>query len=194
MSALLGTETGMLRTGSSPLAFSPHLHTELIHDSIYITNGLRPEIQVWDREGNLAHAIAVPIPPFDPAVAWTELETELFARNDRFELQWFEGQPRDVPIPFISMMLVDDRDRLWIKTYNPRTDSHLLRTGRGRGGEWLILEASGGVVATIHLPDGFLLLDVGGGRLLGKIRDELGLPYRGIAGVSLAQPGATRIR
>lgn len=184
MNAMLGTETGMLRTGSSPLAFSPHLYTELIHDSVYITNGLRPEIQVWDHEGNLARTITIPIQPLDPTVAWTELETELLARDDRFELQWFENQPRDVSLPFIAMMLVDDQDRLWIKKYNPRTDSHLLRTGRARGGDWLILETSGAIVASVHLPDGFLLLDIGKDRLLGKVRDGLGVETLQVYGIA----------
>ena len=88
------------------------------------------------------------------------------------ELQWFEGQPRDVALPRISMMLMDDRDRLWVKKYDPSTDSHLIGPSRCRGGEWLIMETSGEVVATIDLPEGFLLLDVRGDRLLGKVQDR----------------------
>ena len=159
------------------MAFSPDLYAELIRDSIFLTNGLPPEIQVWDQEGNLARTITVPAPEVNSSEAWTQLEEVLLTRGNQFELRWFEDelQPRDGPVPPISMMLVDDQQRLWVKMYDPRTDSHLLTTGRRTGGEWLILDLSGAVVATTHLPEGFLLLDVRGGRLLGKTRDALGV-------------------
>ncbi len=175
LSALLGTEVGILRAETSPLAFSPHLYAEMIGDSLFLTNGLLPEIQVWDHQGGLVRTIHVPVPEADHADAWEQLEELLAARGNTNELQWFENQPRDVAIPRISMMLVDDQDRLWVKKYDPHTDNHLLMRPRCRGGEWLILEASGAVVATIKLPEDLLLLDVRGDQVLGQIADELGV-------------------
>jgi hypothetical protein len=171
----LGSHPGMVRSGSSPLAFSPHLQVGMIGDSLYLTDGLVPEIQVWDGQGSLVRTIQVPVPEVDPSEAWPQLEEVLSARGNKYELQWLEGQPRDVPIPRISMMLVDDQDRLWVKPYEPRTDSHLIGGGRCRGGTWLIMETSGAVIARTELPEGLLLLDVRGNRLLGETQDDLGV-------------------
>ena len=168
----LGSHTGMIRSGASPLAFSPHLHAEMIGDSIFLTDGLLPEIQVWDDQGALARTIPVPVPDVDPAAAWAALEEYIQTEGNEHQVGWFEGQPRDAPIPRISKMLVDDQDRLWVKKYESPADSHLQWGKRGRGGEWLIMETTGKVLATIDLPEGFYLLDVRGGQILGQIQDE----------------------
>jgi hypothetical protein len=174
LSSLLGTEEGMRRAGS-PLAFSPHLHTGLIGDSVFLTNGRLPEIEVWDRDGALVRTIHVPVPEVDPEDAWRALEEVVRARGNDLALGLLETQPREEAIPWISMMLVDDQDRLWVKGYDPSTDSHYLMDERCRGGEWWIMDPDGTVIATIHLPDGFLLLDIRENRLLGKTRDPLGV-------------------
>ena len=83
MNALLGTETGMIRASTSPVAFSPHLYVELIRDSIFLTKLLPPEIQVWDHDGNLARTITVPAPEVNSTEAWTQLEEVLL--NDANE-------------------------------------------------------------------------------------------------------------
>jgi hypothetical protein len=172
LSNLLGTEEGMRRE-RSPLAFSPHLYAELIADSVFLTNGQLPEIKVWDPQGVQVRTIHVPVPQVDPTEAWTELEEVVRAHGNGLALGLLESQPREEGIPWISMMLVDDQDRLWVKRYDPRTDSHYMMEDRGRGGEWWVLESDGTVVATIELPDGFLLLDIRGNQVLGKIRDSL---------------------
>ncbi len=174
LSSLLGTEQGMRRE-RSPLAFSPHLYAELIGDSVFLTNGQLPEIKVWDPQGVLVRTIHVPVPQVDPTEAWTELEEVVRARGNGLALGLLETQPREEAIPWISMMLVDDQDRLWVKRYDPRTDSHYMMEDRCSGGEWWVLESDGTVVATIELPKGFLLLDIRGNQVLGKIRDTLGV-------------------
>ena len=123
----------------SPLAFSPYFYGEVIGNSVFLTNGLRPEIQVWDHQGALVRTIHVPFPEVNPSEAWTQLEEALLARGNELELRGLEVQPREVTIPRISKMLVDDQDRLWVKKYDPRTDNFFLRS-RCRGGKWLILE------------------------------------------------------
>ena len=112
------------------------------------------------------------------------LEEVVRAGGDELALGLLETQPREEAIPWISMMLVDDQDRLWVKRYDPRTDSHYLMGDRCRGGEWWILESDGTVTATIVLPEGFLLLDVRGDRLLGNTRDPLGVEQLRVHGFS----------
>jgi hypothetical protein len=46
------------------------------------------------------------------------------------------------------------------------------------------LETSGAIVASVHLPDGFLLLDIGKDRLLGKVRDGLGVETLQVYGIA----------
>lgn len=174
LTEVIGSETG-IRRKRSPVAFSPHLHAGLINDSIFLTNGSLPEIQVWDSEGKHVRSIEVPVPVVEESRAWQELEEELRTRNNQMEIRSFETLPREEGIPWIALMLVDDRDRLWVKKYNPRTDSHILFGDRGQGGEWLVMEPHGEVVATIRIPDGFLLLDIRGDQVLGRTVDSLGI-------------------
>jgi hypothetical protein len=175
LGALLGTETGIVRGGASASAFTPVLHAGVIGDSIFLTNGLLPEIQVWNIGGDLVETLQVPFPAVDPSSAWRTLEEVLLARGNSTELGWFENQPQDGAIPRISRMIVDGGDRLWAKAYNPRTDSALLRTGRQLGGEWLVLRTDGTIIAKVFLPEDFFLLDARGDQVLGKTTDELGV-------------------
>lgn len=175
MRVLLGSMAGMLRTTASPTAFSPHPFARIIRDSVFLTNGLPPEIRVWDQDGELSRTFPVPAPALSAPEAWAELEEVLASRGDRFELQWLEDQPREGEIPPVSRVLVDGEDRLWLKRYDPRTDSHLLRTGRGRGGTWIVMDLEGAPLAEVTLPDGLLLLDVRADRLVGQTRDGLGV-------------------
>lgn len=181
MSDSIGTTTGMRRMvdrdnpGLTPLAFSPHLYAALVGDSILLTNGVRPEIEVWDAHGNVARTIPVPAPEVDPSEAWAALEQELQAHGNSYERQWFQGQPRDVPIPRISMMFVDDQARIWVKEFAPLTDNHIRMTGYLEGGRWLVMDMDGTVAATVELPAGFRIRDVRGNEVLGTVRDDVGV-------------------
>jgi hypothetical protein len=169
----LGSHDGMIRAGSSPLAFSPHLHAEMIGDSVFLTDGLLPEVEVWDDQGNLVRTIDVPISPPNPEEAWAALEDHIRTEGNDHQRRWLGEQPTDYAIPRISMMQVDDENRLWLKKYESPADSHLYRGRRCIGGNWLIVELSGEVIATIDLPEGFLLLDIRGNRALGLTQDDL---------------------
>lgn len=133
LTGILGSETGMRRKGS-PVAFSPHLYADLIGDSIVLTNGILPEVQVWDADGTSVRSIPIPVPEVDESSAWQELEEELLIRNNQMELSALQRDPREEGVPAIGMMLVDDQDRVWVKAFNPRTDNHLLFGDRGLGG------------------------------------------------------------
>lgn len=172
--ARLGTMTGLIRGETSPLAFSPHFESGMIGDSLVLTNGARPELAVWDPEGVLVRTIAVPAPEVDPAAAWEALDDEIATRGRDFQKQWLEEQPRDQAVPRMSKMWIDDQGRIWIKLYDPRTDSTLIMRG-GRGGMWWIMDAGGRVLAALRLPDGFDMLDARDGRVLEKWVDDLGV-------------------
>jgi len=173
--SLTGTETGMVRFGS-PVPFSPHLHAVLVGDSLFVTNGLLPEIQVRDADGRIVRTVQVPVDPVDEPAAWNILETELRARESEMWLPRLGAVPRDLGIPHLALMTRDDKGRLWVKKYAPLTDSHWLATwDRGRGGEWLVMDPGGQLLAKVQLPDDLLLLDVRGDQLVGKTSDDLGV-------------------
>ena len=159
---------GLIRNEASPMAFSPHFEAGMIGDSLVLTNGAHPELEVWDPEGVLVRTIAVPAPEVDPAAAWAALDEEVATRGNKWEQQW------DQAVPKLSRMWVDDEGRIWIKLYDPRTDPTLIMGGR-KGGTWWIMDAGGRVLATLRLPDGFDMLDIRDGRVLEKSVDELGV-------------------
>ena len=175
MTTSLGTETGIVRSSSGVYAFSPHLYAALIGDSVFLTNGVDPEIEVRDYEGDPVRVIPVPIPATEFATALDALKEEIQARGNQTEMGWFENQPGEGAVPRISTFLVDDRTRLWAKTYEPRADNHILLHGRLQGGRWWVLQPDGSVLATVQIPDELVLLDVRGNLLLGKTRDDLGV-------------------
>lgn len=174
--ARLGTMTGLIRNESSPMAFSPHFEAGMIGDSLVLTNGLLPELEVWDPEGVLVRTIAVPAPEIDPAAAWEALSEEIATRGSKWQRQWLEEQPRDHgEVPRLSTMRIDSAHRIWIKLYDPLTDNAL--TGRRRGGTWWIMDADGRVLAALRLPEGFEMLDARDGRVLEKWVDDLGVEH-----------------
>jgi hypothetical protein len=155
----------------------------MIGDSLFLTDGLLPEIQVWNDQGEMVRTIEVPVPPLDPSAAWVALENYIQTEGNEHQRGWLEEQPRDYTIPRISMMLVDDQNRLWVKKYESPADSHLQWGPRCKGGEWLVLDTSGRVLATIDLPEGFLLLDIRENQVLGQIWDDLGVERLRVYGI-----------
>jgi hypothetical protein len=74
-------------------------------------------------------------------------------------------------IPTISALLADDEGRLWAKQYVPATDSHW--TGRRRtGGEWVVVDRGGRVMAHVSVPRGLRPVHIRGDRILGVAFDE----------------------
>lgn len=179
---VLHAATGLRRFARGPVPFSPRFHAAVVRDSILFTDGLRPEIVVLDPAGAIARSIAVPVEAPDAGAANAAVLAELGGEPDsdtervmRWTAEQFEAVPgRDV-IPHLSAMLVDDRDRLWVKRYSPATDNLWTGFPGGTGGEWWILDPDGTVVATVRAPDGLHLTDVRGDRVAGVTRDELGV-------------------
>jgi len=176
MVASMGTAEGILRSASGVYALSPYLYAELIGDSLFLTDGAKPGIQVRDRQGMVVDTLTVPVPVLDLPEAWADLEAEIAARGSDTEQGWLEGQPAGgAGVPVLSRFLVDHQDRLWVKAYDPATDNLLLMSGRLRGGTWWVLTTAGEVLATMEIPDDFTLLDVQADRALGKTVDALGV-------------------
>lgn len=174
--AVVDTVPGIRRAGGTAVVpFSPFLHAWLLDDSVYVTDGTEPVVDVLDAEGGIVRRIRLSIPRPDLDAAWGVLRAELAAR-DRSE--WIEDLAPGVaeePVPVISESMVDRDGRIWLKHYEPATDAAHLRSGAMAGGLWTVVEADGRVVAEVELPAGFAPMDATGRSVVGVHRDDLGV-------------------
>jgi len=171
---LVGILDGMRRR-DSPLPFSPHLLAAMAGDLAYLTDGLDGTVQVvapsaeWMRP---AFRLDVPVP--DAEAAFTLLAEALDEPEAVERLRRIRDEPGSDSIPAFSDLLADDEGHLWLKPYDPRTDSHWLLRPR-TGGEWLVVDSAGRMLARARVPEGFRLMDVRGDRLAGVSRDRAGV-------------------
>ncbi len=174
--AVVDTVPGIRRAGGTAVVpFSPFMHAWLLDDSVYVTDGTEPVVDVLGADGRVARQIRLSIQRPDLDAAWRVLRVELAAR-DRSE--WIEDVAPGVaeePVPVISESMVDRDGRIWLKHYEPATDAALLRSGAMAGGLWTVVEAGGRVVTEVELPVGFAPMDATGRTVLGIHRDDLGV-------------------
>lgn len=172
MSVLLDTAFGMRRL-ASPLPFSPHFLAAMIGDTVFHTDGLDGAIHVVNPDGERVRVVHVPMDSVAFGEARRRLEPELDSAAVRRirELHSVSGVDS---VPTLAELLADGEGHLWAKRYEPSTDSHWKLRSR-TGGEWLMLETDGNVVARVTIPAGVRLVEVAGGRIAGIARDELGV-------------------
>lgn len=69
--AVVDTVTGIRRAGGTAVVpFSPFMHAWLLGDSVYVTDGTEPVVEVLDAEGRTIQQIRVSIPRPDLDAAW----------------------------------------------------------------------------------------------------------------------------
>lgn len=158
---------------SGPLPFSPHPLGALIGDTLFRSDGLAGLVEAVDAEGWAVRSFTVPVP------AWSvrDAEARLAPHLDK---EYASHSPRlssvqgVTEVPTLSDMLADSESLLWVKAYDPATDSHA--TWRPRtGGEWWVLRTDGKVVARVGMPEGFRPMEVTRDRVAGVTLDALGV-------------------
>lgn len=70
--------------------------------------------------------------------------------------------------PHFSRLLQGADGTLWVASYELTMDD---------GFDWLVFSSEGGLLGSVHTPPGLRVHDVGGGRVLGEVRDSLDVPY-----------------
>lgn len=167
--SILESAMGMRRMGS-PLPFSPHFLAVTVGDTVYHTDGLGGIVEATGPSGESLRVFRVPGREWEADEALTRL-TPTLSESWLDRLRTLKGLAALDSVPAVSAILADDEGRLWAKQYVPETDSHW--NGRRRtGGEWLVVELDGRVVATVSVPQGVRPLAIRGSRMVGVAFDE----------------------
>lgn len=178
LQSLVSITAGMWRVGGSgnpgysgPPPLSPHHLGALVGDTLFRSDGMGGRVEAVTPDGEVVRSFTVAIEPWDLQEAAARLQP-------RIDSGLAECCPRlaDVSgaeeIPTLSEMLADPESLLWVKAYDPATDSHAI--GRPRtGGEWWVLETDGTVSARVTMPDGFRPMEIRRNLVAGIARDGL---------------------
>jgi hypothetical protein len=167
---ILATPTGMRRIGS-PVPLSPHLLAGMVGDTVVYTDGLGGSVELVGSSGEVVRSLRLGGPgwTFDGGMQRVreQLDSAGLAR-----LENVLETPGIEFVPEFSDLFIDDTGRIWLKLYEPGTDSHWL-SRRLTGGEWRIYDTAGEQVGRATMPARFRPMDARGGRIAGIVRDEL---------------------
>jgi len=172
-SQALGEYPGMRRV-RSPVPFSPHPLGTVLGENVFIADGLLPLFTVFTPTGTTDVLVNVPRRVWSPEDARRRLEANLEEGplKDRLAAAW--NQARSDSIPAFSDMLPDRTGAIWVKEYDPGTDSHWVDRLR-TGGRWFVVQPDGRALAEVVLPEDFRLMAVGRDRVAGVATDVLGV-------------------
>lgn len=169
---LLGQGEGLHRIRGSPDPFSPFPHAAVFRDSIIFMNGAEGRIAILDPSGGgVARTIEIGLPRIEVSSAWLALRQKVVETGRESLLERIPF-PRLSHTPVLAGMLIDDRRLIWLKVYDPTSDSVYFGPPPGPGGEWLVITPDGESVATVLMPDDVIPLQIKGDRLLGVSRGE----------------------
>jgi len=169
--------------GSGPDPISPRSVVRSGGNRVYVAETLAPRITVldlatgeaesivWEPHTVLSHGEAVTLAqegtaspghqPMDPS--WT--------------LASFRALTGAEQVPVFSDLLIDGREFIWVRDYDPRVHATNVGglTSPGAGGEWWILDSDGGRLNTVAIPEDFEPVSIDSDHLIGVRRDELGV-------------------
>lgn len=171
----LGEATGMWRWEGPLYPFSPRFYGFTVGDSVYVTDGLEPDLRVLGADGDSLGTVRMHERPEWPSDPWSSLADALAARGNDEALDQLGDVPREL-IPATAVVFQDTAGRIWAKEYSPGSDSNWLGFFTYRsGGRWWVLESTGRVLAEVTMPDGLIPFDALGERVVGLTVDSLGV-------------------
>jgi hypothetical protein len=174
LESVWATTSGMTRQGS-PIPFSPHFVAARLGDTVFHSNGLQGQVHATGPNGQVVRSIQVPIDPWSVEEALARAGEKLDDARVRQMRDVTEGTGIDV-VPTISEILAGEDRRLWIKQYDPATDSHAISRPL-TGGDWLVIETDGHVVARVTIPEQLRLMEIAVDRIAGVMRDDLDVEH-----------------
>ena len=192
VSGSLGVFPGMRRLGS-PLPFSAHfvgavveryarnpnvsawhIVGAVVEGVPFVGDGLRPALSALGTAATSVVPVSIGRDAWIPAEAWRRLEERVTQPALKRRLQEVRSVPGADSIPVFSEVVPDPRGRIWLKHFDPATDSHFLPREL-TGGSWTVVDTEGMAVARVALPEGFRLLEVQHDRISGVHKDDLGV-------------------
>lgn len=163
-----------VRAGDVP--FRRKLAVHAGRSRVAVANTERYEVRIYDASGALRRLIrhrgARPAEVTEELrEAW--IETRLSGIEDlserRARRRELEGLRFPARTPALAAVMLDARDRTWVKAFRPPTAS-------GPVG-WSVYDREDRVVHRVQMPAGLEPLEIGEGYVLGLARDELDLPH-----------------
>jgi hypothetical protein len=155
-------------------------------ERVYMTDGLLYEVRSYDRSMTPQRIMRIvrearPVTQ-ETVTAYVEAALSKLEEQDRLRgRQIFEGIPSARQIPWISSLMVHDLDQLWVQEYSPDARSR----------RWIVFGAAGGLLGSVTLPDGRVVLQIGADFVMGLETDDLGVQHVRIYG-SAADPTGSR--
>ena len=169
----LGTFPGMRRM-RSPVPLSPHLIGAVLGDTVFVTDGLSAQVRAIAPAGASSRIVDGAEVVWTPSEARQRLEDHIDDPAVAQRLQDAGVATVWDSVPHFSDALPDPGGHLWLKRYDPATDSHWVSRRRS-GGLWIVATTDGVPVAEVVMPDSFRLMAVGPDRVAGVHTDELGV-------------------
>jgi hypothetical protein len=172
---------GMRRRLRSPLPFTAIPFAATYRDSLVVTDGYDSNIRVLGPDGHMVRTIHLTAPRSNDGGTdpWALLAKELRQRKSNLLfLNLLKRMPHNARIPEIAGLLVDDRRRVWVKSYEPSADAVWLKDDAldiAPGGTWRILRRTGQALARLRMPDRFSPFAIQGDHILGVVHDSLGV-------------------
>ena len=127
-------------------------------------------LAVWDSDGSLARLVrlAEPLRPLSAAAWEAELQRRIAEVPEQaragIRALW-DRVPRPDTLPAISTVVHDAADHIWIRGF--------VFAATDTSARWIVLDPSGQAVASLDLPAGMEVYDIGTDYLVGVVRDDL---------------------
>ena len=174
------TQGDLVRSVSVPFTVMPVVRVR--GGAIHVTDGLSPEVRVYDASGELRRIMRVMLDPapvtssdWDAVVEGT---LEARTRNQRGESRLAAGEldrhrkvyaemARPQHLPFFDEMLLTDPAHVWVRHYSPP----------GPVQRWIALDSVGRVVARATVPTSLLIRELTREKAFGRSIDAMDVEY-----------------
>lgn len=174
-----GMDTHSTPRRSGSVTFARYSSAEVHQGLLYMTDGGTYEVRVYEPgEGlvRILRALVEPRPVTDELLAGyraTIAELVQDAEERRRAVASFDERmatwPRRETLPWISGIVVDSHDHVWVGEYQPRFDRSPPT--------WGVFDAEGLWLGRVEMPAGFTPTEIGPDYVVGITRDEFGVEY-----------------
>lgn len=162
----------------TPRIFGKSLFVRAHGTRVYLTNGDRPEIQVFDTTGSLLLISRISRDPVPVTRELTNAFLEEVPSRKAYYERFGEAMTYPQTLPPFGALIVDDSGRIWVQDYPLPGQSE---------NNWLIIGPDGVVQNTLRVPSSITIRGVRGQRALTVYRDSLGEESVRVYRISTAQ-------